>query len=195
MLYLRFDRVVAMLAALVGVGLPLLLLAINKNISEYELDILRVVVSLSAAALGATLPGFLNVNLSGGGLTIRAGAALTLFTLSFVYTPVIFSKFDLTSYIKSIFAVLGFGSFFVVFLSAVATSSLLYIFEIRRLKSDLQLKEDLSKKLLERVTSDPAPSEDDIEKLMSLLKGVEKANISIQAQLLNRDGKPNTIGG
>jgi hypothetical protein len=46
-----------------------------------------MVVSFSAAVLGGTIPGFLNVNWSGGGLAVRAGGALALFVLTFVYTP------------------------------------------------------------------------------------------------------------
>jgi hypothetical protein len=49
--------------------------------------VLRVVISFSAAALGATIPGFLNLKWSGGGLAVRAGGALALFVLTFVYTP------------------------------------------------------------------------------------------------------------
>ena len=48
---------------------------------------LRVLLSLSAATLGASIPGFLNLRWSGGGLVVRAGGALALFVLTFVYTP------------------------------------------------------------------------------------------------------------
>jgi hypothetical protein len=83
-----FDRIAATFAALVVVGLAVFLLIRNTPISDPKLFfVLRVVLSFSAATLGATLPGFLNVRWSGNGLTVRAGGALALFLLTFVYTP------------------------------------------------------------------------------------------------------------
>jgi hypothetical protein len=83
-----FDRVAATLAAIVIVGLAVFLLVRNTPISDPKLFfVLRVVLSFSAATLGATIPGFLNVSWSGGGLAVRAGGALALFVLTFVYTP------------------------------------------------------------------------------------------------------------
>ena len=83
-----FDRIAATLAALVVVGLAVFLLIRNTPISDPKLFfVLRVVLSFSAATLGATIPGFLNVDWSGKGLTLRAGGALALFLLTFVYTP------------------------------------------------------------------------------------------------------------
>jgi hypothetical protein len=45
------------------------------------------VLSLATAVLGATIPGFLDIGWKGRGLAIRAGGALALFVLTFVYTP------------------------------------------------------------------------------------------------------------
>ena len=84
----QFDRVAATLAALVVVGLAVFLLVRNEPIADPKLFfVLRVVVSFSAATLGATIPGFLDIRWSGNGLAIRAGGALALFVLTFVYTP------------------------------------------------------------------------------------------------------------
>jgi hypothetical protein len=83
-----FDRVVATLAALVVVGLAVFLLVRNQPIADLKLFfVLRVIVSFSAAVLGATIPGFLDIRWSGSGLIVRAGGALALFVLTFVYTP------------------------------------------------------------------------------------------------------------
>jgi hypothetical protein len=85
---LQFDRVAATLAALVVVGLAVFLLVRNQPIADPKLFfILRVVLSFSAATLGATIPGFLDIRWSGSGLALRAGGALALFVLTFVYTP------------------------------------------------------------------------------------------------------------
>ena len=83
-----FDRIAATGAALVIVGLAVFLLIRNQPVADPRLFlVLRVVVSFSAAALGATVPGFLELGWRGRGLAIRAGGALALFVLTFVYTP------------------------------------------------------------------------------------------------------------
>jgi len=83
-----FDRVAATVAALVIVGLVVFLLIRNQPIADPRLFfVLRVVLSLGVATLGASIPGFLNLKWSGGGLAVRAGGALALFVLTFVYTP------------------------------------------------------------------------------------------------------------
>jgi hypothetical protein len=85
---LPFDRIAATVAALVIVGLAVFLLIRNQPVPDPRLFfVLRVVVSFSAAVLGATIPGFLDLRWSGGGLVVRAGGALALFVLTFVYTP------------------------------------------------------------------------------------------------------------
>lgn len=85
---LQFDRVAATLAALIVVGLAVFLLVRNQPIADSKLFfVLRVVLSFSAATLGATIPGFLDIRWSGSGLALRAGGALALFVLTFVYTP------------------------------------------------------------------------------------------------------------
>lgn len=85
---LSFDRVAATLAALVVVGLAIYLLSDNQPIADPKLFfVLRVVLSLSAAILGATIPGFLDIRWSGRGLALRAGGAIALFMLAFLYSP------------------------------------------------------------------------------------------------------------
>jgi hypothetical protein len=85
---LQFDRIAATCAALVVVGLALFLLIRNQPIADPKLFfVLRVVLSFSAATLGATIPGFLNVGWSRGGLIMRAGGTLALFLLTFLFAP------------------------------------------------------------------------------------------------------------
>jgi hypothetical protein len=75
------------LKALVVVGPAVFLFVRNQPIADPKLFfVIRVVLSFSAAALGATIPGFLDIRGSGGGLVLRAGGALAL-VLTFVYTP------------------------------------------------------------------------------------------------------------
>jgi hypothetical protein len=83
-----FDRIAATLAALVIVGLMAYLLVRNEPIADARLFFgLRLILSFGAAVLGASIPGFLNLQWSGGGLAVRAGGALALFVLTYVYTP------------------------------------------------------------------------------------------------------------
>jgi len=84
----QFDRIAGILAAIVVMGLAVFLLIRNEPIADPKLFfVLRVVMSFGAATLGSAIPGFLNVHWSGGGLIIRAGGALALFVLTFIYTP------------------------------------------------------------------------------------------------------------
>ena len=84
----QFDRVAATLAALGVVGLAVFLLVRNQPIADSRLFfVLRVILSLGAATLGATIPGFLDIRWSGSGMALRAGGALALFVLTFLYTP------------------------------------------------------------------------------------------------------------
>jgi heme A synthase len=90
---LQFDRIAATCAALVVVGLAVFLLVRNEEIADPRLFfVLRVVLSFSTATLGATIPGFLEIGWSGHGLVIRAGGALALFVLTFLYTPDLVTK-------------------------------------------------------------------------------------------------------
>ena len=85
---MQFDRIAAVCAALVIVGLVVFLLIRNEAIADARLFFaLRVVLSFGTAVLGATIPGFLDLGWSGRGLVIRAGGALALFVLTFLFTP------------------------------------------------------------------------------------------------------------
>ena len=85
---LHFDRIAAMVAGLVIIGLAVFLLVRNQPIGDPRLFfVLRVLVSFSAAVLGATIPGFLEVGWKGSGLAVRAGGALALFVITYVFTP------------------------------------------------------------------------------------------------------------
>lgn len=85
---MSLDRILASFAGLVIIGLAVFLLIRNAPITDPTLIFtLRVGLSFTVAVLGATIPGFLELNWSGRGLVIRAGGALALFVLTFVYTP------------------------------------------------------------------------------------------------------------
>jgi hypothetical protein len=82
------DRIVTYVSALAIIALVLFLLVRNEPIADPRLFFaLRLVLSFATAALAAAIPGFLYVRWSGAGLAVRAGGALALFVLTFVYTP------------------------------------------------------------------------------------------------------------
>lgn len=93
--HVQFDRIAAVCAALMIVGLVMFLLVRNEEIADPRLFFaLRLVLSFGTAVLGATIPGFLSVGWSAGGLTVRAGGALALFVLTYLYTPDLATKQD-----------------------------------------------------------------------------------------------------
>jgi len=97
---LQVDRIAATCAALAIVGLVVFLLIRNEAIADPRLFFaLRLVLSFGTAVLGATIPGFLSVGWSFGGLTVRAGGALALFVLTYLYTPDLVTQQDLRSQI------------------------------------------------------------------------------------------------
>jgi len=49
--------------------------------------LIRTVLSTAVAVLGATIPGFLHIDLAARGVAIRAGGALALFVLTFFFSP------------------------------------------------------------------------------------------------------------
>jgi hypothetical protein len=65
-----------------------ILLIRNEEVADPRLFFaLRLVLSFGTAVLGATIPGFLAVGWSGSGLTVRAGGALALFVVTYLYSP------------------------------------------------------------------------------------------------------------
>jgi hypothetical protein len=75
-------------AALIVVGGSIYSIIRNEPFEDQNLVVItRIIISFSMAILGATVPGFLNLTWRGGGLIVRAGGALALFVLTFVYTP------------------------------------------------------------------------------------------------------------
>jgi hypothetical protein len=60
----------------------------NQPFADPNLVVLfRTVLSVAVATLGATIPGFLNLDWKGKGLAVRAGGALALLVLTFVWSP------------------------------------------------------------------------------------------------------------
>jgi hypothetical protein len=76
------------LAAVAVISLIGFVVIRNEKFADPNLVVLmRIVLGLSVAIFGATVPGFLNVSWQGSGLVVRAGGALALFVLSLFWTP------------------------------------------------------------------------------------------------------------
>ena len=82
------ERRVAVAIACLVVLVVLFLVVRNQPFADPNLVlILRIVLSLAIGILGATIPGFLQVEYSAGGFMIRAAGALALFVITFFGTP------------------------------------------------------------------------------------------------------------
>lgn len=87
---LTYDRIIATVAAIVGLGLVAFVIVRNEAFADPNFAVMmRVILSLVAGVFGATLPGFLNITWSGSGFALRAGGALALFALTYIFTPTV----------------------------------------------------------------------------------------------------------
>ena len=85
-----WEKVVATTVAVCSFGIVALLVIRNQPFADPNLVVLlRIVLSVAAAVLGATIPGFLYVNWKGKGLVVRAGGALALFVIVYFFSPAV----------------------------------------------------------------------------------------------------------
>ena len=84
----HWEKVVAVAMAFLVVAVVMYLVIRNQPFADPNLvTILRIVLSVAMGILGATIPGFLNVQWRGGGFVVRAGGALALFVITFFGSP------------------------------------------------------------------------------------------------------------
>lgn len=82
------EKIVALVGCSVVLGLGCYLVIRNEPFRDPNLVIVvRMLLSLAVAVLGATIPGFLQVDFSNRGVVIRGGGALALFVITFLLTP------------------------------------------------------------------------------------------------------------
>jgi hypothetical protein len=82
-----WEKIVAVVLAFLVFGLVAYLVIKNEPLQPETAVMLRIFISLAVSILGATIPGFLKVDLSTKGLTIRAAGALALFVITFFFSP------------------------------------------------------------------------------------------------------------
>jgi tetratricopeptide (TPR) repeat protein len=133
----EFDRIAATLAALTVIGLAVFLAVRNEAFASPELFfVVRVVLSFAVAVLGATIPGFLRIGQEGSRPAIRAGGALVLFVLTFVYTPDLAvgqnhsGQFDRIAAVLAALTVIGLAVFLAVRNEAFASPELFFVVRV-----------------------------------------------------------------
>lgn len=85
-----WEKIVAATVAVLTFMLVGWLVIRNRPFTDPNLVVLlRIVLSVATAVLGATIPGFLRLDWKGKGLAIRAGGACALFVISYVWSPTV----------------------------------------------------------------------------------------------------------
>jgi len=83
-----WERITAVVCA-VSILVVVFILVLQKEpfADPNHVVLIRIVLSLAVAIIGAVIPGFLHVDLTLKGVTIRAFGALALFVITFFFTP------------------------------------------------------------------------------------------------------------
>jgi hypothetical protein len=85
-----WEKIVAFSIAGIVVLFILLLSLRDKPFPDPNIVVmLRIILSLAVAVLGAIVPGFLHIGWNKGGFALRAGGALALFVLALFCTPTV----------------------------------------------------------------------------------------------------------
>src|SRR5262245_39349318 len=91
-----WERMISLLAGAVAIGVVLFVIVRNEPFRDPNLVVaLRILLSFSVSLLGGTIPGFLSIDWSGGGIALRAGGALALFVLTYFGTPVVLKPLEI----------------------------------------------------------------------------------------------------
>lgn len=81
----NWQLIFAFLFGVVFLGAIFFVAVQNPQLGDFAYTMLRIIVALAAAGIGAVLPGFLNVGFKG---VLRAGGALALFVIVYFFPPV-----------------------------------------------------------------------------------------------------------
>jgi hypothetical protein len=85
-----WEKVIVYLAGLLFIGLIAFLVIRNEPIADPNFVVfIRIILSILTAAMGATIPGMLNVGFNRRGFLIRASGALALFVITYLSTPTV----------------------------------------------------------------------------------------------------------
>jgi uncharacterized integral membrane protein len=82
------EKEITIIVAIFIILFVVFLVIRNEKFAEPEFSTwTRILLSLAVSTLGATLPGYLKLKWSGKGLIIRAGGAIALFVLTYLFSP------------------------------------------------------------------------------------------------------------
>ena len=85
-----WERIIAVVCAVAILGLVFILVLRKEPFTDpNKVVLIRIVLSMATAIIGAVIPGFLNVGLTFKGVAIRSGGALALFVITYFFTPTV----------------------------------------------------------------------------------------------------------
>lgn len=83
-----WERILAAVCAVAILALVFIVVLRNEPFRDQnQVVLVRTILSLAVGVIGAVVPGFLQVDLRGKGVAIRAGGALALFVITFFFSP------------------------------------------------------------------------------------------------------------
>jgi hypothetical protein len=85
-----WERIIGYVTALFIIALVAYVIVRGEPLRDQNYALfLRILLSAAMAIIGAVIPGFLTVDLSGRGVAIRAGGALALFVVTYFFSPTV----------------------------------------------------------------------------------------------------------
>lgn len=83
-----WERILAAVCAVAVLVVVFIVVLRNAPFADQnQVVLIRIVLSLAVGIIGAVVPGFLQVSLSGKGVAIRASGALALFVITYFFLP------------------------------------------------------------------------------------------------------------
>ncbi|WP_274024576.1 hypothetical protein [Vibrio parahaemolyticus] len=96
------GKIIAYICAVSILAVVFILVLQKEPVSDPNIIVIvRIILSLAVAIIGAVIPGFLHVDLTWKGVSIRAFGALALFIISFFFTPKVLPISEISDIKKS----------------------------------------------------------------------------------------------
>jgi hypothetical protein len=83
----RLETGLALVLGCVFLGAVVWLAFREQALSEQQFEILRIVLALAGAGVAGVIPGFLDVGMKAGNMTLRAGGALAVLVILYFWSP------------------------------------------------------------------------------------------------------------
>jgi type II secretory pathway component PulM len=82
-----WEKITMMAAGAVIIAVLLVIAFLVPEPTKFQVFVFRIVLALGASAFGCVIPGFLNIESRSKLLLLRAGGALALFVLIYLWNP------------------------------------------------------------------------------------------------------------